>query len=78
MKLKSLIQTCRAAPSQWEGQLEDGRVVYIRYRWGSLQVGIGEDLDEAISTRKHIWDGPNDFDGVMSEAKMLQITGFHL
>jgi hypothetical protein len=42
----SLEQTCTACPSQWEGGLEGGGYVYIRYRWGALSVGIGPSEEE--------------------------------
>lgn len=47
----SLTQTCSACPSQWEGQLNDGRWLYARYRWGHLSVGLGGSLDEAVGAR---------------------------
>ena len=47
-KVVALRKTCLACPSQWEGTLEDGRVVYARYRHGALSVGVGDDIDEAI------------------------------
>lgn len=45
----SLEQTCSACPSQWEGQLDDGRWLYARYRGGFLSIRLGDSLDEAIS-----------------------------
>ena len=33
-------QTCRAAPSQWEGELHDGRMFYVRVRHGRLEVRV--------------------------------------
>ena len=44
-----IVQTCGACPSQWEGKTADGRHVYVRYRYGFLQVGIGATLDETVS-----------------------------
>jgi len=44
----SLKKTCTACPAQWEGKLEDGRALYVRYRWGELSVGAGEDGGAAI------------------------------
>ena len=41
MLIVELTQTCSAAPSQWDARLDDGRVVYIRYRHGELTVQIG-------------------------------------
>ena len=45
----TLVRTCLRSPSQWEGQTSDGRFVYVRYRWGSLEIGIGQSLEDAIS-----------------------------
>lgn len=47
-RVVALKKTCTACPSQWEGTLEDGRVIYARYRHGELSVGIGNDIDEAV------------------------------
>jgi hypothetical protein len=47
-KLVALTKTCTACPSQWEGVLEDGRAVYVRYRHGELSVGVGDGIDEAV------------------------------
>lgn len=40
-KVSAIHQTCWACPSQWEGKLDDGRGVYIRYRWGDLTIQVG-------------------------------------
>lgn len=48
VKIKRVAQTCWAFPAQWEATTADGRWVYIRYRGGLLQVGIGPTLDDAI------------------------------
>lgn len=42
-------QTCGACPSQWEGVLEDGRFVYIRFRDADLTCGVGFTLASAIA-----------------------------
>ncbi len=47
-KVVALEKTSLACPSQWEGTLEDGRVLYARYRWGELSVGLGVHIDEAF------------------------------
>lgn len=67
----ALEKTCPACPSQWEGTLDDGRVMYARYRWGELSVGLGKDIDEAVDNGRtedalffeHVGDG---LDGFMS------------
>lgn len=51
-KVVALRTTSLACPSQWEGVLEDGQVVYARYRHGGLSVGLGDDIREAICNGK--------------------------
>ena len=48
LKVIALRNTSIACPSQWEGTLEDGRAIYVRYRHGALSVGVGNDTDEAV------------------------------
>jgi hypothetical protein len=48
LELATLTRTCLACPSQWEGALDDGRAIYVRYRHGELSVGIGGDIDDAV------------------------------
>lgn len=51
MKLKCIEQTCDACPSQWEARDIDDRPVYIRYRWGTLEIGVGNpnaDMSDAV------------------------------
>lgn len=37
-------RTCHACPAQWEGMVEDGQHLYIRYRWGWLRVEVGNEI----------------------------------
>ncbi len=66
-EIKELRQTCEAAPSQWEGELYDGRGFYVRYRYGNLQIHLGEIVQGPYSNpeifRSQIGD---DLDGVLS------------
>ena len=39
-KVRTLALTCRGAPSQWEGRLDDGRMFYVRVRRGELEVRL--------------------------------------
>ena len=48
LKVAQLEMTCGACPSQWEGELEDGRAIYIRYRWGRLGVVIAPTMQAAL------------------------------
>ena len=76
MKIKTIEQTCYACPSQWEITLEDGRMIYARYRFGYLSVRISpeitEDIYDAVKGKeiygKQLGD---DLDGIIS-AKELQ------
>lgn len=73
-RVRSLTQTCLACPSQWEGELEDGRALYIRLRHDSLTVGSGRTLDEAIENRDDIYSeilGNGDL-GVISFSDLSQ------
>ncbi len=56
-----IVNTSTAAPSRCEGLTSDNRRVYIRYRHGSLRIGIGQTQDEAVADdttyTAHIGDG---------------------
>lgn len=43
-----LTRTTIAAPAQWEGRLDDGRSLYVRYRHGTLRVGVGGGIEDAV------------------------------
>ena len=45
--VKEIEQTCVACPSQWEGYTDDGRCIYIRFRWGLLSARIGSPGDKS-------------------------------
>lgn len=61
IRILSIKCTCKACPSQWEGYDENGKLVYIRYRWGFLDISywnesrqiygkqIGDPLDGTLS-----------------------------
>jgi len=86
MKIKSLTQTCFCCPSQWEGLLDDGRSIYIRYRYGKLFVGIGNTKDEAVRSSELVQTITDKFSSFMTTEKMLGFiskscgleTDFHL
>lgn len=70
--VQELEQTCSACPAQWEGTTRDGERVYVRYRWGWLQVGFGKTLDDAIdddTISKQIGDS---YDGVMDYGQLKE------
>ncbi len=79
MMIKNLIQTCLACPSQWNAETEDGKTVYIRFRWGQLTVSVGNDMKAALNS-KPIFDKEisDDLDGFITEKDMLRETGLTL
>lgn len=77
MTVKTLTKTCEACPAQWEGTLEDGRVIYIRYRWGSLGFGVGDDLGDAIDACQYVEEPGHEFDGELSTAAMALYISNH-
>jgi hypothetical protein len=81
MRIRNLVQTCTACPSQWDAESEDGRPVYIRYRWGHLTaeyweiVGVG-DYDPSVIFHSSNQGGA--FDGVMTTEEMIEKIGFEV
>jgi hypothetical protein len=82
----ALKKTCTACPAQWEGTLDDGRAIYVRYRWGQLSVGAGEDIDDAIKSswgegalfEEHVGDGLDGFmDFVQLKAHLYGLLDFN-
>jgi hypothetical protein len=76
--LKSMEQTCGACPSQWEGELDDGTFIYVRYRWGNFSVGIAETLDEAISTHTFSCKIGGEYSGFLTNNEMYQLLAKNL
>lgn len=73
----SLKMTCSACPSQWEGYTEDGRFVYIRYRYGGLGVDIAPSEPEwCAGNRETILfkELGGALDGVLSTEDMIRAT----
>jgi hypothetical protein len=74
LKLRKLERTCFACPSQWDAETEDGRILYIRYRYGCLRVDMGGCGGETVYCQ-HVGD---DMDGFMDDEEMLELTGMVL
>jgi len=78
MKIVDLNRSLMACPSQWEGTLEDGRSIYIRYRGGqfSARVGYKGDPWSAVMgdevVGKKLGD---DLDGYLDDADLLEALG---
>ena len=81
-KVDSLYRTCIACPSQWEGNLEDGRIFYIRYRWGYFSASVSKAPSEEVSDAL---DGieilgiqyGDEYDGHMDEETMINLLKGH-
>lgn len=72
-------QTCWACPAQWEGTLDDGRMFYVRYRWGYLSVRVSPapttDIDDAVAGEEIFGDSlGGEFDGSMEEHDLRALT----
>lgn len=48
-KVTTLTLTCGGCPTQWEGSLDTGECIYIRYRWGYLTISAAPTVDRAVS-----------------------------
>lgn len=78
--VKKLVKTCFACPAQWEGETDDSRLVYIRYRWGYLSVRISEsnktDIADAVRGNEIFGkDLDRPFDGYMDDEELKEILG---
>jgi hypothetical protein len=78
--VKTMTRTCCACPSQWEGRLEDGRMVYVRYRWGYLSVCVSPkpttDVMDAVGGEEVFGTEHGEgLDGGMDNDEMLKLTG---
>ena len=74
--LTTLIRTCNSCPSQWEGKSCDGRYVYVRYRWGTLSIGIGKSREESIKRSGNLLEKElgDHLDGVLEFEQLRAAT----
>lgn len=83
VRIVSLVLTCGACPSQWDGRTDDGRKVYIRYRhgFGSVRLAApGDDSEYAAVEGEEIaaWTSDDPWDGFIEEADMMAKTAEHV
>lgn len=76
MQITKMERTSTGFPAQWEGQLENGQYIYIRYRWGLFTLGIGDTIDDAVLNTIFRFETPHKT-GVMSESTMMTIIETH-
>jgi len=74
VKIIKLWKTCFACPAQWEGKLDNGQYVYIRYRWGIFRVGIADCINDAINNSVCIEEIGSQLDGFMETKQMLKLV----
>lgn len=48
VRIVKAVETCSACPLQYECETDDGKFVYVRFRWDILTIGIGASMDEAV------------------------------
>jgi hypothetical protein len=77
--IKSIKQTCSAWPSQWEAKLNDGKMLYIRYRSGYLSVDISDketdDVMDAVDNKEIYGDQIGDrLDGFLNMKQLINHT----
>lgn len=77
--IKNIRQTGEGFPSQWEGELQDDRPFYIRYRHGHLYVSVGKKgqiIPRDLCQYETIfeWERPDGMNGIMSLEELKEIT----
>lgn len=86
LKIKFLMRTSSACPSQWEGLTENFEPIYIRYRHGVLTMDIGKPYEnkniddiilrdlgsDALEKGKKVYGEQigDDYDGIMTDEEM--------
>ena len=74
IEVVSLTKTCESCPAQWEGRTAAGGFVYVRYRFGGLQVGIGITLDAAVADETIDREVGDDYDGCLEYDELKRLT----
>ena len=72
-------QTCSACPSQWEGTLSDGKMIYVRYRWGYLSIRVSPgpttDISDAVGGEEVFGtDHGEGMDGILTYEELTKIS----
>lgn len=85
IKIKKCTMTCKAFPSQWDVEPEDGREIYIRLRSGIFTVADYSAREEGyvyglaggpllMEIKFHGEDNSLSLFGEMSTARMIELT----
>jgi len=75
--IKYIRRTCDSCPSQWEVKLMDGRMVYVRYRWGILSIRVSpkktDNIMDAVDGKEILGEKLGaGFDGYLDDDTMKQ------
>jgi hypothetical protein len=81
-KVATLERTCFACPAQWEGTLDTGEYVYIRFRWGHLAITAAPTEDRAVMCRRDDeearvvfeWSEGDTYNGYMTNDRLVELT----
>lgn len=79
LEVVSLVKTCDFFPAQWEGHIKDGRMFYIRYRWGNFNAYLSKESTNQVQDAIRgelllsIDNYGDDFDGELEDNTMMEI-----
>jgi hypothetical protein len=77
--VESMEKTCNICPTQWQGKLEDGRMFYIRYRWGNFNAYLSKEVTNEVvdaiagEILVSLDNWGDHFDGEMEDEVMYEI-----
>lgn len=76
--ISSLQKTTPSCPAQWDGWLEDGRAIYIHFRWGHLRIYLSEtptaNIDEAVDGQEIFSKQLERMDGWLKTKELIELT----
>ena len=74
IEVTHLTMTSDACPTQWEGLVGDAGSIYIRYRWGLLEVYVSRTSRDPIRDGVCVFDQRigEKYDGEMSTDQMKE------
>jgi len=82
-KVITLRRTCYACPAQWEGTLDTGEHIYVRFRWGRLAITAAPTHKRAVECRRADeearvileWSEGDTYNGYMSNERLVELSG---
>lgn len=69
--ITAIKRTCYASPTQYEGKPDNGKMFYLRFRWGELSISESmqptEDINDAVDGEVVLeHQTSNEWDGLLS------------